>query len=196
MGFLSKLASFGIGLLTSEAVGALLPAPARAIAGVTGELLGVGPERAVKPALRPGKKVLRSLQGDPASVSILPPARRITAATVLGPASVAAPPITRATLAAASGVASMGNAQNFRQTIVQTIDRATGRVIREEIHKGSPFLMNTDIVRAKRVARLVSKAHARLPRRTVKQSAMSAANEALQNRMLAQITCPPTPQKC
>ena len=87
-----------------------------------------------------------------------------------------------------------GNAGIYRQTVVQTIDRANGMVLFQEVFKGAPFLMRHDIVVAKRVFKLAQKLHGRLPRRTVKRKHMEAAGLAtfIEGRAAQRALCPPT----
>jgi len=86
-----------------------------------------------------------------------------------------------------------GNGVVARQTIVQTVDLASGAVVRSEVLPGAPFLMNSEVRSLRRVAKKVGRAHAKLPRRTVQKSAMkeltdAAVAEALRN---VQRPCPP-----
>ena len=77
----------------------------------------------------------------------------------------------------------------FRRTMVQTIDRATGQLISFKFFDGAPFLMNKDIVAAKRVFRLSNKLHNRLPRRSVRKKTQPSpleifvANRALTHQL-------------
>jgi len=74
-----------------------------------------------------------------------------------------------------------GNGQVSVMTIVQTIDNATGAVIRTKTLRGSPFLMNNDIAVAKRVFRTVGKLSGRLPKKIVKQSEASKLKDEIQD---------------
>jgi len=74
-----------------------------------------------------------------------------------------------------------GNGQVSVMTIVQTIDNATGAVVREKTLRGSPFLMNNDIAVAKRVFRTVGKLSGRLPKKIVKQSQASKLKDEIQD---------------
>ena len=93
--------------------------------------------------------------------------------------------ILRGELTPAQAVA--GQAGTFRRTIVQTVSRATGQVVRQEEFRGSPFLMNHDIVVAKKVFRMAQKLHGRLPRRQVKRKAIDCPpiNQFIQERVLS-----------
>jgi len=88
----------------------------------------------------------------------------------------------------------VGMAGSFRQTVVQTIERGTNVVIRQEVRSGAPFLMNRDIVIAKRVFRLATKLHGRLPRRAVKRrsgAGLAAFSEFIQGQRIQGALCPP-----
>ena len=84
--------------------------------------------------------------------------------------------------------------KNFVETVVQTF-APDGTIIREKVFAGAPFLMKKDLVIAKRVFKLASKLHGKLPRRTMKQSEMSKLNEAIldkaKSNLLTGPTCPP-----
>jgi len=82
-----------------------------------------------------------------------------------------------------------GMAGTFRQTVVQTIDRTTGNVVKQELFRGSPFLMNHDIVVAKKVFRMASKLHGRLPRKSVKRRVIDCPpiNEFINTRALSHV---------
>jgi len=77
-----------------------------------------------------------------------------------------------------------GNGVTHRQTIVQTIDNATGEVIKEDIRRGAPFLMKHEIQVAKRVFKTVIKLSGKLPRKTVKESETTALKNQLTNKAL------------
>jgi len=85
-----------------------------------------------------------------------------------------------------------GNGTVARQTVVQTIDLRTGVVVRQEVFSGAPFLMNSDVRKLRSIAKKVSRANSKLPRRTVQVSQMkqltdAAVAEALRN---VQKPCP------
>lgn len=65
------------------------------------------------------------------------------------------------------------------RTIVQTLS-ADGTVVRQKVLRGSPHLMNRDLMIAKRVFNVSTKLHAKLPRKTVKESEVTA----LKNRIV------------
>jgi len=84
-----------------------------------------------------------------------------------------------------------GNGQFVRQTIVETIDLASNTVVRQLVFDGAPFLMNNEVRRLRTVAKKLGRANARLPRRTVKESAVSQLKDAAVRNALDNIgKCP------
>jgi len=77
-----------------------------------------------------------------------------------------------------------GNGVTHRRTIVQTIDNATGDVVREDIRRGAPFLMKHEVQVAKRVFKTIGKLANRMPKRTVKESETTALKNQLTNKAL------------
>lgn len=88
-----------------------------------------------------------------------------------------------------------GGLKNVVMTTVRTI-APNGTVVRTETMKGRPFLMKKDIIAAKRVFKLSSKLHAKLPKRTLKQSEMAKLNEAILDETKRRLTGPSCPPKC
>jgi len=86
-----------------------------------------------------------------------------------------------------------GNGDSFRRTIVQTIRASDGVITRQEILRGGPHLMQHDLVVAKRVFRLASKLHAKMPRRTVRVSRQKMLMQQVVENALEQKMCPPLP---
>jgi len=84
-----------------------------------------------------------------------------------------------------------GNGDSFRRTIVQTIRASDGVITRQEILRGGPHLMQHDLVVAKRVFRLASKLHAKMPRRTVRVSRQKMLMQQVVENALEQKMCPP-----
>jgi len=97
----------------------------------------------------------------------------------------------RAAALAAPGGLVGGNGRETTITTVQTIDNATGEVIRQRQLRGSPFLMNSDIAVAKRVFRTANKLHGRLPKRTVRQSQAAMFKDAVMQKAMDTVICPP-----
>lgn len=86
------------------------------------------------------------------------------------------------------GAITGGNALTFRRTLVQSIDRATGKVLSSETLRGSPFIMRHDIQIARRVIRTASKlGRMRGIRHAVKQSVSSKLKEAIERKALDQV---------
>jgi len=83
-----------------------------------------------------------------------------------------------------------GNGRTTVITTVQTIDNATGQVIRQKRLRGAPFVMRSDIIVAKRVFRLASKLHGRLPRKLVEKGVMATFKDKVIEKALDKITCP------
>lgn len=82
-----------------------------------------------------------------------------------------------------------GNATNVKRTLVQTISRETGQVICTEVLRGSPFLMRKDIQTAKRVIKTAAKlGQVKGLRHTVKQSVASRTKDAIEAKVLAEVT--------
>jgi len=77
--------------------------------------------------------------------------------------------------------------KNVVITRIQTINPA-GQIVKEVVKMGAPFLMSKDFNIAKKVFKLSAKAAARMPRRTVKQSAASKIEDAVKAAVLAQVT--------
>lgn len=86
-----------------------------------------------------------------------------------------------------------GNGTRFRTTIVVTRDTDTGRILRTEILKGAPFLMNNDVRKLSTISRKVSKANSKIPRKTVRESATTQLKNAAVDSALRNVlsTCPP-----
>jgi len=85
-----------------------------------------------------------------------------------------------------------GNGRNFRRTIVLTIDSDTNEIVRRKVLAGAPHLMNRDLQIAKRVFRLSSKLHMKLPKRMVRQSRTKALTNQVVEQALqrAALPCP------
>jgi len=71
-----------------------------------------------------------------------------------------------------------GNGRTATRTIVQTMDLATGQIIRMKTMPGSPRLMNSDVAAARKVIKSVGKLHNQMPRRTVKESQATKLKDA------------------
>jgi len=71
-----------------------------------------------------------------------------------------------------------GNGRHATRTTVETLDVVTGQIVKIKRMPGSPHLMNNDISAAKKVFRATAKLHARMPRRTVKESEVEKLKKA------------------
>jgi len=171
MGFMDVLISAGTGFL--------LGGPAGAVAGGIAAFAAEGEDEAAKPMLS-NTSLTKASGGTaaapaPAEQTLL---QKIGSAISGGAAAVAGEALApEVTAAVTKGGFACPTNKNRVRTIIQTISPA-GKVIRQSIEKGRPFLMNRDIVIAKRVFRTVAKVSGRLPKRTVKQSAASMLKDA------------------
>ncbi len=86
---------------------------------------------------------------------------------------------------------SRGNGRTANRTVVETLDLVTNRIIRRRILPGTPHMMNSDIRAAKKVFRQSAKLHAKLPRRTTKESETTKLKNAAVQQAIAHVTCPP-----
>ena len=89
-----------------------------------------------------------------------------------------------------------GNGKEATRTIVQTVNLLTGKIVRFKILPGSPHLMNSEVSAAKRVFKISSKLHARMPRRTVKESQTKKLTDAAIAAATANVTCPNPKPPC
>lgn len=80
-----------------------------------------------------------------------------------------------------------GNGFFVTETIVQTIELATGQIIRSKCLAGSPFLMNNEVNKLRTVARKLGKANARLPRKTRRASAQRELVDAVTQNALRRV---------
>jgi len=72
-----------------------------------------------------------------------------------------------------------GNGVTHLRTVVQSIDNATGAVVRESIQEGSPFLMNKDMQIARKVFKMIGMANKRLPKKMVRVSEATMLKDQL-----------------
>lgn len=92
-----------------------------------------------------------------------------------------------------TGNGGVGMAAAFTQTVVQTVQRGTNIVLKQVVLRGSPHLMNHDLVVAKRVFRLANKLHAKMPRRAAKRrdKGLQDFSEFIKAQSFQQALCPP-----
>jgi len=84
-----------------------------------------------------------------------------------------------------------GNGRFVTDTIVQTTDLTTGDIVRRKVFDGSPFLMNKDVRQLRKTARKLSKANAKLPRKTVRASAQKELIDAITQTALRRVLTGP-----
>jgi len=87
-----------------------------------------------------------------------------------------------------------GNGQFARQTIVQTIELATGAIVRQEVFPGAPFLMSNEVSRLSTVSKKVLRAGRKIPRRVSKESETAKLKDIVLREAMRRITvpCPPS----
>ena len=89
-----------------------------------------------------------------------------------------------------------GNGRTATRTIVQTMDLATGQIIRTKTMPGSPRLMNSDVAAARKVIKSVGKLHNQMPRRTVKEGEVTKLKNAAVQAATARVTQIACDPKC
>lgn len=77
-----------------------------------------------------------------------------------------------------------GNGVQTTITMVQTIDNATGQIVRAKIFAGSPFLMNKEVAHLKSTSRKLRRGAARVPTRRVRATTTSLIKDAIEDKML------------
>jgi len=75
-------------------------------------------------------------------------------------------------IAATGGATALVTGRLRKRTIVETFDPATGKVIKQLTFPGGVAIRASDVAAAKRVFRQVSKLSQKMPRKTVKESAV------------------------
>jgi len=84
-----------------------------------------------------------------------------------------------------------GNGRFATDTIVETQDLVTGQIVKRRVLAGSPFLMNNEVRKLRQVARKLGKANAKLPRKTVAQSAQKELINAITQTALRRVLTGP-----
>ena len=88
-----------------------------------------------------------------------------------------------------------GNGRFATRTIVETMDTATGKIVKRKVMPGSPHIMNAEISAAKKVFRQARKLDARLPKKTRRESKAKQLTDAAMDRALRETQsgdcCPP-----
>jgi len=166
---------------------------ARVVGAVTG--LGGAPQRAQVAAAvaARGPRSLAQRAGRFARTNIVPAA---VAGGTFGAADVAIQAALGDGPAAAAGGG--GNGQLRTVTVVTTVDNA-GMIVRRRVLKGSPHLMNRDLVIAKRVLRTAGKLGRKFSRKTREVSQTKQLLGVIQQKAIATalgVDCAPTPKTC
>lgn len=178
MGFFSSLIK-GIGAIATPILGALgfvparaAPAPIAAAALVPSRVQGVGSTIAAR--------AVGGLQ------------RGIPTTFATRPAGVPAPTIHREGpfgSAVTHTPFTGGNGRTVRTTVVTTTNLLTGEIVRVVELDGAPFLMNKDVQKLRQTAKKLTRAHGKLPRRTVKESLTKQLTDAAVKSALDATRC-------
>lgn len=91
----------------------------------------------------------------------------------------------REQIAAAAAVAGMAG-KNRVITTVTTLNPA-GQIVKQKQLAGRPFLMNKDLVIAKRVFRTIAKASGKMPRKVVKEGTVTQLKNAVVDKALQNV---------
>jgi len=180
MGFFSTIARVLGGIArtvlgVAPAAAAVAPAAAPAIAGVS-RLIG----GAARVAGAAGRFVSR--QAVPIGVGL--------AAGAAGQALVGALQDGRGAVVMGGGLG-RGNGQFAKQTIVETIRLADGAVVRQEVFAGAPFLMQKAVRELRATTKKLTRANARIPRKTREKSKNAQLLDAVLDRALSNVAaCP------
>jgi len=194
MGFFDDLLS----AVVPAAIGFATGGPAGAIAGGLGGFLAAGADEPSKIAATKPSNTSLTIPGR-AEVQAAAPGGIGTALSsialgglpqaLLGASAVLSP-----TAVAAAG-AGCPTGKNRVVTTVTTFN-AAGQACSQKVLAGSPFLMNKDLVVAKRVFRTIQKASGRLPRKTVKESKTKQLTDAVMDRALGNVITDGNGGKC
>lgn len=85
---------------------------------------------------------------------------------------------------AAQAAAAGMNGSLRRRTIVETFNPATGAVVKQEVMKGAPAVMQSDVAAANRLNRQLKRLNAKQPRKIVHQSEAARLKDELLNASL------------
>lgn len=86
---------------------------------------------------------------------------------------------------------SRGNGRTANRTIVETVDLASGQIIRRRTLPGTPHMMNSDIRAAKKVFRQSAALRKTLPTRKTKESETTKLKNQLVASAMQNAACPP-----
>jgi len=172
----------------SELLGAALPI----VGGIFGGATGAGAGTAIANILG---------AGDPEPATALAVGTGAQLAAMRGVSPLLGTNVAQSLAAIGTGttVATVGAIVTGRlrkQTTVQTIDPATGRVVRSVTFAGGVAVRAADAAAAKRFFRQIRKLDAKLPRRTVKESAVKQLTDRVVKNALEKAgdngpSCPP-----
>ena len=132
------------------------------------------------------------------ALGILPPAAQtLPSPGIVGRTVRTVAPVAAGAALGAAGVAALseseqamvrmgGNGRQTTITTVTTIDNQTGQAVSRKVLRGSPYLMNRDLVVAKRVLRTAGKLGRKFSRKTREPSKMKQLTDAIQDKALRQ----------
>jgi len=197
MGFFSKLIK-GAGALIRGVIGLPPAAAAVPVAVGTGMAVAAGSRVVVPPATAliarlAAQKAARAAAAKRLAVGV----GAIAGGTVLGNVITGdgggAVAGGGGTALAVGGGIGRGNGQFAKQTIVQTVDLATGTVVRQETFAGAPFAMQKDINRIRTLDRKLTKAANRIRSKSRGPSKTKQLTDAVTDAALRNVVagCPP-----
>jgi len=94
------------------------------------------------------------------------------------------------TLTQLKGIGAPAGGGNRNVTVVFSFNRK-GEILVKRVEVGTPKVMSSEARRAKKFFKEVSKLGSRLPRKVVRESKNKQLTEAIQDRIMAQVMCPP-----
>lgn len=187
MGFLDNIIS-GLG---GAAVGFLTGGPAGAVAGGVAGFAAGDTDTPAQPTASTALTVPSAATTALKPTATVAPPGGITVGKVLqtlalGPVPLLAAVATGVLDPPSAAVAARMGGKNRVVTTVSTVNPA-GQIIKQVNLAGRPFLMNKDLVIAKRVFRTIQKASTRLPRKTVKESPTKQLTAAVTEKALSNV---------
>jgi len=184
MSFLDKLVS-GLG---GAAVGFVTGGPVGAVAGAVAGFASEDEEKSTAVAtMKPSNTSLTAASTQAIAETQPGLASKVLSTLAMGPLPLGVVALKeRAEIAAAQAGGAVVGGKNRIVTTITTMN-AAGQIIRQKNLSGRPFLMNKDIVTAKRVFRTIQKASGRLPRRTVKEGKTKQLTDAVMDKALSNV---------
>ena len=79
-----------------------------------------------------------------------------------------------------------GNGVLATTTMVTTVNRLTGQIVKQRVFVGSPFIMNKEVAHLKSVIKKIGRADRKIPRRTSAMSLNAQINAAIKDSILHQ----------